>query len=150
MTTTQPRTTKQDLIDILAPAGKGTRRALRGHTLATLTEMVTALNAEKADTLLVRIEDADEADEAAEVAATYKIDPKMVYTTAEVAQIVGLTKFAVRRWVSLGQLPTYQNPNAPVVKAHGIAGDDLNRFLAARVEERAAKRAAKAAKAAKV
>lgn len=54
------------------------------------------------------------------------------YTVGEVAEMVGLTKFAVRRWVRVGYLPTETDPQAKRGE-FAIPGDALRDFIASRL-----------------
>jgi hypothetical protein len=62
------------------------------------------------------------------------IDPKGLYTTAEIAEMVGLTKFAVRRWVRVGFLANVEVEEGRTGQAH-VLGADLISFLTARSEQ---------------
>lgn len=132
-TTTTAKITKSDLIAVLVTAGKGSPRKLRDHRFADLQVMVALVEAEAAQVEQAAQDAADETSpEAVEIAGTDPILANAFYTVAEIAEMVGLTKFAVRRWVRLGYLV---NANSPQVTRKGqfsVLGSDLAGFLAKR------------------
>lgn len=114
--------TKTDLIAVLVDYGQGTARALRDRRKADLVALVNIVRDEQA----IRFEPETEA-------VTFEgIESDAFYTVAEIAELVGLTKAAVRRWFRLGYLPNTEPPQAHRARQQHVLGSDLAAFLTER------------------
>lgn len=114
--------TKADLIAVLVDYGQGTARALRDRRKADLVALVNIVRDEQA----IRFEPETEA------VTVEGIESDAFYTVAEIAQLVGLTKAAVRRWFRLGYLPNIEPPQAHRAGQQHVLGSDLAAFLTER------------------
>lgn len=122
---------KTEVIDALR-AGGDTRsaRALRDVRLADLRAAL-AVQIEQA---AKKAKGSKKDPEQPAPASVEDIDPKGPYTVADIAAVVGLTKFAVRRWVRLGYLANVEVDGGREGQFH-VSGADLISFLRSREEK---------------
>lgn len=139
-TNTATKITKADLIArLVLVGGFGSARHLRDSKHAELVAITEQVEADALAAYSEAVAESEMADETAPEAVAVEGGPILAnayYTVAEVAEMVGLTKFAVRRWVRLGYLANAEVEQSTRKGQFHVLGADLAPFLLAREEKR--------------